>query len=241
MPLFIADNNPGFKKPVALSCAEAHHLVTVCRAKPGDTVKLTDNQGTLAWARIKTITPLTFEVIKTEPGESPSPITVHLPLIAKTKLESAVEKLTELNIQTVQLTITHRCQLKSLSQKALNRLKKIATAAQKQCERAYPLVIGTPKPVAKIKTDPKEMVFVGIPHLKFEIQNPKIKIQNAENGSIHIFVGPEGGFTDDEIKFLEEKGAQSINLGKTTLRTETAALVLTTLIKYTTKPMTNDQ
>ena len=49
---------------------------------------------------------------------------------------------------------------------------------------------------------------------------------------VNVIVGPEGGFSEEEVEILREAGAQVVNLGNRILRTETAAITLTSIIQY---------
>lgn len=58
------------------------------------------------------------------------------------------------------------------------------------------------------------------------------KTLNTEYKKINLIIGPEGGFSEEEVKKLKKHNAKVVNLGRRILRTETAAIVLTALIQY---------
>lgn len=228
MPLFIIPNNHALKNPVELEPEDVHHLTNVQRAKKGDIIFLTDNQGLLAKCRITNITPPQFCVEKITFQKPPAPITVALPLIRQDRLEWAVQKLCELDIQAVQLIITERTQQKSLSGKKHTRLVKTAHEAQKQCLRTYPLIICDVMPLKKIKINPQKRYVAAHPENSQTIPLPETR---GKRDTI-IFIGPEGGFSPAEIVWCKSKKIPFMNLGQTVLKTETAALVVAGLIKY---------
>jgi 16S rRNA (uracil1498-N3)-methyltransferase len=219
-----------FKNKIELSPEDEHHLGRVMRIKTGEQILLTDNEGNLAKAKISQIAPLELEILSTQKGEPAFPLCVFLPLFDKDRLEWTVEKLCELNIKSIQLYITERCQYKELSENKFNRLFKIAEAAQKQSERTSPFIIQTPIQLSKVKFDPKELYFVGATYeTQFKIFDFELETLNFELKN--LFIGPEGGFTNTEMNFFEKQKVQKINTGQTILRTETAAIVLATLLK----------
>lgn len=250
MPLFIVKNNPGFLKPLVLEKEDEHHLVRVMRAKAGQTLTITDNHGSLAMVQIsfdvhcrgkKSFAP-TFQIISQAVCPPPHPLTVCLPLIDQTRLEWAVEKLCELNVQTVQLISTERTQVRAtgrsplLSAKKMERLHKIAEAAQKQCERAWPLKIMGAVALQHFTFEDGTRYFVGLVP-----QGTDAHGQTRTNTDLHrpatsnqrpatLFIGPEGGFTDAEIDFFTKKNVESLSLPTNILRTETAAIALATVI-----------
>lgn len=56
--------------------------------------------------------------------------------------------------------------------------------------------------------------------------------KKAEKTNIGIIIGPEGGVEEKEVEYLEKLGVKSVSLGKRILRTETVAIVLTSIIMY---------
>ncbi len=225
MPIFIIKNNPGLKLPLELSKEDEHHLLKVMRIRCGEVVWLTDNQGLKACATVQETKPLTFAVTSQELVPKPGAITACLPLIDQKRMEWAVEKLTELNVETIQLMHTNRCQQKDLSKDKIERLNKISVTAQKQCERCWPLTILEPIPL-------KEMTFEKDRNYFFGHKPTPVLSERSESKEPTIFIGPEGGFTDEEIAFLTKNNAQAISLGSTVLRAETAALALAITLKY---------
>ena len=70
----------------------------------------------------------------------------------------------------------------------------------------------------------------GVRSLMNELKDNNIKLEEIVD--IGILIGPEGGFEEDEIGLLREKGAKIITLGNRILRTETAGFTLTALLQY---------
>jgi 16S rRNA (uracil1498-N3)-methyltransferase len=231
MPLFIIKNNPGFLKPIVLEKEDEHHLVRVLRVKLMDVVDVVDNCGQRAQTKVMALNPLRLEILERIVCPPPHPVTVCLPLIDQTRLEWAVEKLCELNVQTVQLISTERTQTKSLSAKKMERLHKIAEASQKQCERAWPLKIDNAIALKNTSFVEVFYYFVGLTPNDTDKHRPTRtntdkKPATSNQRPATVFIGPEGGFTNAEINFLLQKKVTPLSLPTNILRTETAAIAL---------------
>lgn len=230
MPIFIVKNNPDFSVPIQLDASDEHHIVRVLRTKVGETLAFTNNQGWIAQTRITQIKPLSFEIIEKYQQEQPLPITLYLPVIAQDRLEWAIEKLTELNIKTVQLIVTEYTQNKTIAPAKWQRLERVTITAQKQCIRAYPLEICKPE-ILNETLLMRDTVKIVAQKEDGTQQLEKLSTNIMSDGkSIGIFLGPEGGFTADEITVFEKQGCHKVSLGPTILRTETAAITLASLI-----------
>ena len=228
MPTFIIDNNIGLSKPLEFSKEDEHHILNVLRLKSGECIQVTDNRGTLASAKLITRNPLNFEITNLTKLNPPKDITLYLSLIDQDRLEWCIQKLTELNIDKIQLMISERSQQKSLSDKKLNRLLSIALSAQKQCGRAWPVKIELPIPLKNIQFRTDTGYFFGSMQTE---KNPHTQSLDASK-PVCIFIGPEGGFTTEEIESFKNQNAIPIHLGETVLRSETAALALAVLVLF---------
>lgn len=216
MPIFIVNHKLKTGVAVQLSQDDQKHLVKSLRTKTGQTVLVTDNQGHLAECELKATKPVELIVQKVTEQKKPYNLTVGLPLIEQSRMEWAVEKLTELGVATIQLITTERTQGKKFSDNKFKRLKKISLEAQKQCFRTFPVQILAAKPWNKITSDYTNIYFGD---LNLTSKKPK----NLENTL--LLIGPEGGWSDSETQALT-KIAKPLNYPSYILRAETAALVL---------------
>jgi len=108
MPTFTIANNADFTRKIELSPEDERHLLRVMRAKPSEIFQVTNGKGKIANVKIVTTNPPAFEVIGIMDGEPLLPLTTYLPLIEQTRLEWAVEKLSELNVEKIHLMATAR-------------------------------------------------------------------------------------------------------------------------------------
>jgi 16S rRNA (uracil1498-N3)-methyltransferase len=223
MPTFIVKNNPGLQKPVQLSEDDEKHIVKSLRMRIGEKIQVTDHEGHIATAGIISLSPLQFSLENVHQGPAPVPLTVALPWIETKRLEWAVEKLTELNVKTIQLLITERTETKKIKDSKIEKLKRVGESASKQSGRCYPIEILNPVSLHEIQFHDYDFVFHGdIPDTDDAANAFQSEI-NFEKGL--FLIGPEGGLTEKEREFLKSQNSQPISLSETVLRTETAAVV----------------
>ncbi|MGB4588134.1 MAG: RsmE family RNA methyltransferase [Clostridiaceae bacterium] len=223
---------------VAVITGDDHkHLFKVLRLKVGDEVLVNDLKGIDFLGKITTIdkesTIVELKKRILENNESELSITLYQGLPKAGKMDLIVQKNTELGVTRIVPVITERVIVKNSSEyKKMDRLKRIILEASKQSKRsmipevmepiefkeAFPLMFSHDVLIVPYENAEN----YGLSKLKHEM--PFIK-------SCGILVGPEGGFTDEEIKELEESGAKIVTLGKRILRTETAGFAAVTMLQ----------
>jgi 16S rRNA (uracil1498-N3)-methyltransferase len=215
---------------IALDRADAHHIVTVLRMQALDPIILVDGKG--AWdatlivvaadeARVRVLG-LAVE----SGGELPISIIVLQAVARGSRFDQVVEKVTELGAARIVPVRCDRAQADAGSGR-VQRWRRIARSAAEQSRRQrVPEIEETADwrdAIARIgATMP---VIVAWQHA------PRESLTDAAGrcmgvSSIAIAVGPESGFSDDEIAFAREVGVTFVSLGPTILRTETAAAAL---------------
>ena len=214
-----------------LPAEEARHLTKAARLGVGAKFFVTNGLGAVGTAVIKSITKVDVkaEVVDVKQLDRPAPL-LHLG-IAPTKnadrIEWLAEKGTEMGLAKLSLVNTDRTERSKIN---LDRLERICKAAAKQCKTGY-------MPEIQTVDSFKEWV-----SLVSSIENKAIAWLGDKTISVHTFfhnvsvideravaVGPEGDFTEDEVQEASKCGFKAINLGVSTLRTETAGLFITAL------------
>jgi 16S rRNA (uracil1498-N3)-methyltransferase len=140
-------------------------------------------------------------------------------LIKKDKLEWVIEKCTELGVGKFEPVISSRSEKKALS---LTRLENIAKEAAEQSGRAVVPIIARPISLKEKLNDGQSEFIMFDPSGTEDISVVKSIIKDKP---IEVFIGPEGGWTQEEIELFKNKRARIISLGHMTLRAETAAIV----------------
>ena len=154
------------------------------------------------------------------------------------KMEAIVQKCVELGIYEIVPVWTERTVVtdKGNFKKKLERWQKIADEAVKQCRRGLIPSVAKDAKLAGLSFDGYDLVLLA--YENEERQSLKdcleaIDKKGAEKPKkIAIIIGPEGGFSENEVKLMTESGARSVTLGKTILRTETAGPAMLAMIMY---------
>jgi 16S rRNA (uracil1498-N3)-methyltransferase len=215
---------------------EAHHLLHVMRAQPGDEVVLFDGSGAEFAARVeqtkRSVVELAVLSQKVVNRELSLAITLGVALPKGDRQKWLVEKLTELGVARLVPLVTHRGVAQPL-EAARDRLQRTVIEACKQCERNHLMKIDVPHTVEQFLTgaDPQGVRWFAHPggaNLVSEID--RLQNRECELAAVSIAVGPEGGFTDDELAASTANGWRPIDLGSRILRVETAALALASAV-----------
>lgn len=208
---------------IPLENTEFHHLVNVLRFKENDKVEVIDGQGTLAQAAINHIEKkrawLSIESIRFEKKPLREVILAQaLPRI--NRLDFIIEKGTELGATQFWLFPGNYSERKNLTEHQLERLENLTVAAIKQCGRLY-----LPKIAMKPSLDEwKEIEMTAYFGDLSPSAEPLSKICKNSESSL-FFVGPEAGFSDEEVRILQALGAKGTKLHQNILRTDTAGIV----------------
>ena len=216
----------------------AHHMHHVLRMRVGTEVLLCDGKSMDYTVRLETIVEkplcLTFRLIESMPcmTEASIPITLFQSLPKGEKMEWIIEKAIELGVNKIVPVITSRTVVKIKdSAKKIERYAKIAEAAASQSMRGIVPVVTPPVSIAIAISEVNsasnnELNLVA--HEKEHTRTIKAVLAQTTPRPVSVWVGPEGGFDNNEITTLENVGAQAITLGPRILRTETAGLVAIT-------------
>jgi 16S rRNA (uracil1498-N3)-methyltransferase len=213
--------------PIELTGPEAHHLANVCRLRPGDAVQLFNGDGREYPALIRSVTrkavQLDIRDVEEPQRELPFTIEVAAPLPKGDRAQFLIEKLTELGV-TAFVPLSSARSVVHPRETKLDKLHRYVTEASKQCGRNRLMEIRDLVDWATYchADPPANLRLLGHPGGR---DRPDATGTGA-TASVHVAVGPEGGFTDDEVAQAREAGWQLIDLGPRVLRIETAALVL---------------
>ena len=212
--------------PVTLQGPEAHHLASVCRLRPGDAVCLFNGDGREYPARIVAIqrraVALEIEGSAAPERELPFELEVAAPLPKGDRAQFLIEKLTELGATSFVPLNCDRSVMQPRDAK-LEKLQRYVIEASKQCGRNKLMQI-MPAAIWREYSRPrqaKETRWLAQPY-----QGASGPCATPVMKPIRVAVGPEGGFSDEEIAIGRDRGWELIDLGPRILRVETAALVM---------------
>ena len=216
-------------------------MIKVLRMKAGDLCALINAKGEGFEAVIETASRkgVYARIIKPLPLKAPSPVQIEIcqAVLKPRMMDHMIEKTSELGINRIQPYYSDRTVIKPDKDIGLNRQRHwrmIAQSALKQCGRAIPTDIKEP-------IDFKEMVMAvaqkkGVKIVLWEgEERSELKTILRANGPAPDFtgiIGPEGGFTGQEVNLMMDAGITPVSVGTRILRAETAAIVLTAIVQY---------
>ena len=209
---------------------EYHHAIRVKRVSHGQTITVTNGVGIRYKAVIQTISDncISASIIhELSCSELVVPVTLFIAVIRHTRFEVAVEKTTELGVSRIVPIVTERTVIESFSDKRVERLRKIALSAVKQSERAVIPHIDNPVTFEKAieeNDDIKGMAHQGSIITLRSFLEDHVSTDSNRWEKISLLIGPEGGFSPEELSLARKLDIPDFNLGFRKLRTETAAI-----------------
>ena len=219
-----------------ISGEEAQHISRVLRMKKGDEVTLCDGEGMFYEAVLsdfsdKTVTAeiLSSRRAETEPNVQ---VTIFQGVPKNPKLETIIQKLTEIGAVRLVPVDTKRCVAKLDKENKVDRLRKIAREAAKQSKRGIVPEVLSPVSFKEAVKMASEADLALIPYEEEREMSLKKALQGKAPKTVSVMIGPEGGFDGEEIKLAMESGITRVTLGKRILRTETAPLTVCSAILY---------
>ena len=221
--------------------SDVNHISNVLRMKQGEELWISDGgKKEYRWT-IEEFSPdevLLHIIYAQEPDyELQSRIYLFQGLPKADKMELIIQKAVELGAYEVIPVETKRCVVKLDGKKAakkVERWKQIAESAAKQSKR---MLIPNVHEVLTFKEALKYAESMDVRLIPYELakgmQETKEILADIQPGqSIGIFIGPEGGFEEKEVKTAISEGAKPITLGKRILRTETAGLAILSVLMF---------
>ena len=220
---------------------EARHIRNVLRMKKGEMLILMDREGQSFEATIEAIhyKEVRVTIAKIIPPLPPSPVKISLAqaLIKSHPMEYLIQKITELGIHSIHPFYSERTiiQLKSAHLKnKMDRWIEIMKSACKQCGRVTLPGLSTPLLFEEMIKDAPDTKTLKILLWEDEDKGDLKKLLTSVSPAPHVFVtvGPEGGYTMNEINRAKDAGFHIVSLGNRILRAETAAVLLLSIIQY---------
>ncbi len=243
-PIYIEKRNQ-----IMLSIDKAHYLINVMRCKPGDIISVIDGKGKAYQAQVQYIrnSSVFLDILKEIIIDTESPFNLILcqSIIKGDKMDTVIQKSTELGIKMIIPLITERAIVKET--RKLKRWQKIAEEAAEQCGRTIIPIIAEPAEIQKFllshdfisSQNKKGLIFweeggkaisEAITEL-FPYDDTRMAFKQ-EDKPFYILIGPEGGLTAQEVRLAESSGFIKTTLGKRLLKSETAAIVSIALIQF---------
>ena len=225
---------------VILSDYESHHIRSVLRLQTGMQVELFDGQGGIHQAELLEIAgKMRARIISSSRDQDGPmvPLFVGQGVLKGKNMDTVVQKCTELGVTGLIPLMTSRCQGRPEPARERNkhqRWLRIVEEACKQCGRSRPMELQETtdfqESIASPGIDP-----AGLQILFWE-EEKDVHIQDLlplqDIGMVHLLLGPEGGFTQEEVAYAREAGWRTVSLGRRILRAETATLASVAILQH---------
>lgn len=238
MHRFFANIDQLFDNKIEIKGKDVKHIKDVLRLNPKEKVEIVID-GYVYLCEIVSLQKdkILTEVVEKSKGNNESPIHIVLyqGLAKANKMETIIQKCTEIGVKEFYPVALKRSVVKvkdiSKEQAKVERWNTIAEEAAKQCKRdILPKVhniISFQEMIELLKNE--KNIVVPYEEEKGNFIKGNLKL---DGDKVHLIIGPEGGFEADEIEILKSIGAKTVTLGPRILRTETAGVVAATILLY---------
>ncbi len=227
MSRFYTQDKIATGQTITLNREESHHLAKVLRMKAGDSVQLIDGNGLLAEGKIvedsRNGSVILVESLKVD--HSTSRVSLAFGISKSSALEVLIRRTTEIGVKSFQPLLTQH----SLHPDSWNeeRWNKLIHEVCKQCE-----LLTFPKLLPPLKLSEWLVKRNKEAELVYSYENSRNdQLQLSTEKDVELLIGSEGGFSEEEIRTIQNHNAKSLGLGKNKLRVETASLVALVLVK----------
>ncbi len=227
------------QKNIWLDSSEGHHVVHVKRLKIGDSLALFNGKGDECRAEIIEIKESRVKVelyqYKTISKENQAKVDIAFAIPKGKRSHLLIQKCTELGVHKLIPTNYERSivKLKVDSSAKIEKWQKISIEASKQCGRN---TISEICEIVDFENMLKDIDNYDLPLFacnQLDANNLKNTLQEYPDlNNVIIFIGPEGGFTPNEIEMAKKAGCKFVNLGQLILRVETAAIAVSAILSY---------
>lgn len=236
---FIEDENEA-EDFVTIEGSDVNHIKNVLRMKPGEKIRVCTRNGQNYFCSISDITEsfVRADILEKEAESTELPCRIYLfqGLPKNDKMEWIIQKTVELGVYEVIPVAMKNCVVKLDEKKAQSKCKRwqaIAESAAKQSKRTVIPQIQMPLSWKQALEEAKELDVVLVPYENERGMEATREIFRSipEGASIGVMIGPEGGFSPEEIAQLD-KDMHRISLGRRILRTETAGMATLSMLIY---------
>lgn len=246
MQRYFIESDQFGERTVTVTGEDAHHIGKVMRSKPGDEFIVSDGVSRDALVKLVSLEAQTVsaEILEwlEQKGEPWMKVTLVQSLPKGDKIETVIQKCTEIGVEGVLPLISERTVVQydgKKEEKRIARWRKIAKEAAEQSHRSRIPAVESPISWKGLLRQWDRFDLVCICYEKEnggglrDVIRPLVEATPRDKiCHIAVVVGPEGGFSEREIQEAEEAGAVSASLGRRILRTETAGMAALTCIMY---------
>jgi len=210
---------------------QAKHLAVVKRLGANNEIELFDGKGSIAVAKVTANgkkVQLEITSLKTVEKNNKTKITIAASIAKRDRFDWMIAKCSEIGVDTIIPVIFERTVKQPNNPKIIQRWKNIAVSAAKQCKNLFLTKIEKPITISEMMTESANS------NVEILVGQIDPKAQNVINITIKqenmAIIGPEGGFTQNEIELFKRHNAKIVQITDTILRTETAAVAMASVL-----------
>lgn len=241
MPRFFVSREQIDDSTITIKGADVNHIKNVLRLSAGDELSVSDGEGTdyhctIAAADKQSVI---LEIMNSWNSFTELPVKLYLfqSVPKSDKMDMIIQKAVELGVYEIIPVYTEYTVVKLTGEKEQKRQKRwqtIAESAAKQAGRGLIPKVSDFMTYEKALSAAKELDRILMPYEKAEGMEAARSIMDSlgREQSIGIFIGPEGGFSAEEVKKAKDAGAEVLSLGRRILRTETAGLAVLSILMF---------
>jgi len=215
---------------------EIHHIVDVLRFEIGDKVVVFNGEGVEFAGTIKGISKdcINISIDKQYQAKKRSfAVTLACAIPKKAKFDFIVEKITELGVDRIIPLETERSEVRFKNDRMLSKIshfRQVAISASKQCQRS---IVPKVEEVTNFKDALKAVQKYDLaifPTLEGERIGMAEALKGFAGKEIIVFIGPEGDFSEEEVKLAKKSGCKLVTLGENVLKVDTAAITVVAVL-----------
>lgn len=220
----------------ALDKEDSRYISSVLRMREGEELTVVDGEGMEVLCKVETAAK--DEVIlravtrHVNESESSCKITLYQSVSKGERMDLTIQKSVELGVYKIVPVFSSRCVVKPGKDSKIDRWQKIALEAARQCGRGIIPEVASPLSFKEALDAAKVSSLMLLPWEEEKGQTLKQVIDGTSPESIAVFIGPEGGFSEEEAALAKEAGCKLVTLGKRILRTETAGPAVLAMLLY---------
>ncbi len=212
------------------------HISRVMRMKVNDEIEVVIDDE-LYLVKIDSFTPFSTSIVKKidEKHELNGNIRLFICLLKGDKTEFVIQKAVELGVKDIVLVESKRSIIhieENKKESKLIRFNKVVKEALEQSKRTYSFKINDIISFKDIKNYKADISLIPYENCKDNLSLLKEDFKDLKNKTVNVIVGPEGGFSIEEVEYAKANGFKEITLGKRILRAETASIFIVSLLSF---------
>lgn len=220
----------------ALDKEDSRYISSVLRMRGGEELIVVDKDGYEILSSVVTLSKdeVILRAVKRSENisESPCRVTLYQSVSKGERMDLTIQKSVELGVYKVVPVFSERCVVKPGKDSKIDRWQKIALEAARQSGRGIIPEVASPMSFKDALKDAEDKAIKLFPWEEEHGQTLKRVIDGTTFDSAAVFIGPEGGFSEEEAQAAKDAGLSLVTLGRRILRTETAGPAVLAMLLY---------